>query len=171
MLTKTEGKITYESVMSLQEMPYLHQVIHEALRLYPILAVHDRECTSPDGFSLEPFSDFRIPCGTPVYVPLYAMQRDEKYFPNPLKFDPERFAPKNADNIKPFTYFPFGAGQRSCIGERLGLMLVKLGIVKILKDFRLETTENTPMEIVLEKKATIIRSEEAMLVDFVLDPL
>lgn len=108
MLVKNEGKVTYDSMMNATDMPYLQQVINETLRLYPILPVMDRECIKPDGYSLEPFSDFKIPCGMPIYVPVFAIHRDEKNFPDPMKFDPDRFSPENIHNIKPYTHFPFG---------------------------------------------------------------
>lgn len=171
MLIRTEGKVTYDAVMNVSEMPYLHQVVHETLRIYPILPVLDRECINPDGYSLEPLSDFRIPFGMPIYVPTFAMQRDPKNFPDPMKFDPERFSPENVKNIKPFTNFPFGVGPRNCIGERFGLMQVKTGIVKILKDFRLEPCKNTPKEIVLEKKAMLIQPEKGLYFSLVKDVL
>lgn len=171
MLNRTDGKVTYDSVMNTTEMPYLHQVVHETLRLYPILPVLDRQCVNPDGYSLEPLSDFKIPCGMPVYIPFYAIQRDPKYFPDPLQFDPERFSAENIGKIKPFTNFPFGSGPRNCIGERFGLMQVKTGIVKLLKYFRLETTEKTPKKIVLEKKSMVIHSDKGLFINYVRDPL
>lgn len=171
MLVRTEGKVTYDSVMDIVQMPYLHQVIHETLRMYSILPILDRQCVNPEGYSMEPFSKFRIPYGMPIYVPFFAIQRDEKNFPEPMKFDPERFAPENAENIKPFTNFPFGSGPRSCIGERFALMQVKTGLVKILKDFRLETTERTPKTIVLEKKAMLVQSADGLYLNLVKDPL
>lgn len=171
MLLKSDGKVTYDSVMSLSEMPYLNQILNETLRLYPILPVLDRECINPDGYSLEPLSSFKIPQGMPVHVPVFGIHRDEKNFPNALKFDPDRFSTENAKKIKPFTHFPFGVGPRNCIGERFGLMQVKTGIVKTLMDFRLEPNANTPKEIVLEKKAMLVQSEKGLLVDFIKDPL
>lgn len=109
-LLYTGGKVTYDTVMDIVKMPYLHQVVHETLRLYAILPMIERICVNPNGYSLEPFSEFKIPYGMPVFIPCYAIQRDEKYFANPLKFDPERFSKENIENIKPFTHLPFGTG-------------------------------------------------------------
>jgi cytochrome P450 family 6 len=171
MLVKNDGKIFYESLMNVNELPYLNQVFHETLRIYSILPIIDRVCTNPEGFSLEPDSKFKIPFGMPIYIPYYAIQRDEKYFPDPLKFDPERFAPENISSIQPFTNLPFGTGPRNCIGERFGIMQVKAGIVKILKDFRLETTARTPEKVVLEEKALLIQSKTGLFVNLVKDPI
>lgn len=112
MLIRTDGQVTYDSVMNTQEMPYLHQIVYETLRIYPILPILDRECISREGYSLEPFSDFKVPYGMPIYIPTFAIHRDERNFPEPMKFDPDRFSPENIGKIKPFTNFPFGTGER-----------------------------------------------------------
>jgi cytochrome P450 family 6 len=80
-LKTTKGAVTYELVM--HELPYLNQIISEALRMYPVLALFDRMCemtNGSDGYSLEPYGDFKIPNGTPVMFPAYAMSYDEKFF-------------------------------------------------------------------------------------------
>ena len=113
---KNDGKLTYDIVM--HETPYLHQVLLEVLRIYPSLPFLDRECTNPKGYSLKPYSDFIIPYKMPIFIPIYGIQRDEKYFEDPLKFDPERFSPENIHKISTFTNLPFGTGNRSCIGGK-----------------------------------------------------
>lgn len=170
MLQRNGGKVTYDALMNSSEMPYLNQVINETIRMYPILPLLDRVCTNPNGYALEPFSDFKIPFGMPVHIPVYSLHRNEKYFPDPLKFDPERFS-NCEDSITPFTYLSFGAGARHCIGARFALMQAKTGMVKILKDFRLELTENTPKKIVLEKRALIIQADKGIYLNFVEDPI
>lgn len=78
-LTETEGEMRYDSVMS--EMIYLNMVVSEILRLYPVLAVIDRECTiadSSEGYSLEPYGNFKIPQKMPVMIPLFGIHRDPK---------------------------------------------------------------------------------------------
>lgn len=172
MLERTKGEVTYDAVMNTTEMPYLHQIIYETLRMYSVISMLDRVCVNPEGYTLpKAFGDFKIPYGMPVYVPIYAIHRDEKYFPDPLKFDPERFAPENINNIQSFTHFPFGGGPRDCIGRRFGLMQAKTGLVKLLKEFRLETTENTPMKMILEKKAVLVQSEKGLNLNLIKDPL
>lgn len=58
-----------------------------------------------------------VKAGTPVYVNSTGMHYDPEYFPDPMKFDPDRFLPENEKNIKQYTYMPFGEGPRFCIGE------------------------------------------------------
>lgn len=54
--------------------------------------------------------------GDGIWVPIYGIHRDPKYYANPDKFDPERFSDANKDTIQPFSYLPFGSGPRNCIG-------------------------------------------------------
>lgn len=65
-----------------------------------------------------PNTNMTIGKGTQVFVSANAFQNDPKYFPDPEKFDPERFSKENVDNIYPCTFLPFGEGPRLCIGNR-----------------------------------------------------
>lgn len=68
----------------------------------------------PDGGIVEP--------GIPVIIPSSAIHFDPKYYPNPDKFDPERFNDENKRNIHPSTHLPFGMGPRICVGMSLSLV-------------------------------------------------
>ncbi|XP_076232644.1 cytochrome P450 6k1 [Calliopsis andreniformis] len=127
---KLEG-LTYEAV---QNMKYLHQVLSEALRLYPPAPLLDRVAT--EDYKV-PGTDIVIEKGTPIYIPLCGLHRDPKYFPDPLRFDPDRFSDVNKDKIVPGTYLPFGEGPRNCIGMRLGQLQSLIGIITVLKDYEL----------------------------------
>lgn len=111
MLSENDGEINYEAV---QNMEYLHMVFSEISRMYPSVPHLDRLCT--EDYSLEPFSNFVIKKGTPIIIPSFAIQRDPEYFPEPNKFDPERFSVENKKNILPYTLLSFGVGPRSCVG-------------------------------------------------------
>ena len=171
MLIKTGGQVTYEAVMNNKEMPYLHQIILETLRLYPVIPYLDRECVAINGYTSDAFNHFTIPHKMPIIIPIFAIQRDEKYFPDPLMFDPERFAPNNKDNIVDYSFIPFGTGSRNCVGERLAYLQMKIGIVKILKDFRMETTPRTPKIIEFEERAMLIQSKHGLFINLIKDPL
>lgn len=82
--------------------------------MYPTLPFLDRRCN--ENYKL-PGTDLVLEKGTAVMIPMWGLHFDPKYFPDPLKFDPERFSEDNEKNITPFTYFPFGEGPRSCIGN------------------------------------------------------
>lgn len=83
-------------------------------------------------------------------MPVFSLQRDAKYFPNPDKFDPERFSDENKDSIDPFAFLPFGLGPRQCIGNRFALMEAKILFFYILKNFRIVTTSKTETPLKLK---------------------
>lgn len=94
-------------------LPYLDMVSSEGLRKYPLLHFLDREAEEDYTF---PETNVTIDKGTPIIIPMSAIQMDSKNFPDPEVFDPERFSVENKRKIPPFTYFPFGEGPRNCIG-------------------------------------------------------
>ena len=97
-----------------------------------------------------PGSDLVLEKGSTVEIPIYSYQHDEEYFPNPSKFDPERFNDDNKHKINMSAYLPFGDGPRNCLGLRFGLMQVKLGIVKLVKSYEITPSHETtiPMKFV-----------------------
>jgi hypothetical protein len=89
----------------------------ETLRKYPILPFLERSCCSdyelpaPTGTGT-----IRLPVGTGVYIPVLGIHFDPTYFPEPEKFDPDRFTEENKRSRPNYTYLPFGEGPRMCIG-------------------------------------------------------
>ena len=101
-----DGKLTYDLLHSLK---YLDMFTKETLRRYPPIAVLLRRCAN--SYQV-PGSDLVIEKGSSVNINSYSLHHDAEYFPDPYKFDPERFNEENVKNIKPFTYIPFGDGPR-----------------------------------------------------------
>ena len=89
--------------------------------------------------------------GTMIWFATVGFMRDPKYFPNPTKFDPERFSEENKAKINMNAYLPFGIGPRNCIGSRFALVEVKTMLYYMLLNFTLEATEKTRIPLVLEK--------------------
>ncbi|XP_071633835.1 cytochrome P450 9e2-like [Temnothorax longispinosus] len=150
-LTKGNDEISYES---LSKMSYMDMVISEALRKYPPFVLIDRLCVKE--YELPPSQPGSkkviVKPNNTLMFPVYAIHRDPKYFPNPDKFDPERFSEENKDNILPYSYLPFGHGPRKCIGNRFALMETKILIAHLLQKFTLKTVEKT-VEPVVHYKA------------------
>lgn len=171
VLKKYNGNLTYEA---LSELEYMSMIIQEILRLYPVLPVIDRVATfdhKDEKYTLEPYGSFEITHGMPVYVPVYAIQRDPKYFTDPEKFDPERFSVENKANVKSGTHFPFGGGPRICIGERFALLKSKVGLVHFLKNHFVRPNEKTLKEMRLSKSALLLQAEGGVFLDIIRDPM
>lgn len=84
------------------------------MRKYPPVAIHNRECTK--SYKI-PDTNVTIEKGFMVVIPVHALQNDQKYFPNPERYDPERFSGENALHKFQYIYSPFGEGPRQCIGK------------------------------------------------------
>lgn len=139
--------ITYEG---LQKLKYLDMVVSEVLRTRSPASFLDRICSKDYELQIDE-RKIKICKGTQLWIPVSAYHHDEKYFPNPEKFDPERFSDENKGNINRATYIPFGIGPRNCIASRFGLMELKATLYYLLKDFSLEVNSKTqiPMKIKL----------------------
>jgi len=149
-LAEGNGEISYES---LSKMSYMDMVLSETLRKYPPMMITDRLCVKK--YELPPSQpgckNVIVEPDTVLMILIYALHRDPKYFPNPDKFDPERFNEKNKDNILPYTYLPFGLGPRMCIGNRFVLTETKILLVHLLQKFTLKTVEKTVEPVVYAK--------------------
>ncbi|XP_055632929.1 probable cytochrome P450 6a14 isoform X2 [Toxorhynchites rutilus septentrionalis] len=106
--------LTYERVSSVE---YLNMVIDETFRKYPPGDLHRNILQDYQ----VPGSDLKLPANTMVIIPTFAIHHDPEHYPEPERFDPERFNATNRANRHPYVYLPFGKGPRYCIGMRFGL--------------------------------------------------
>uniref|UniRef100_A0A182PZA6 Uncharacterized protein n=1 Tax=Anopheles epiroticus TaxID=199890 RepID=A0A182PZA6_9DIPT len=159
-----QGKpISYEA---LQHMKYMDMVVSESLRKWSPAPSTDRICTRDYVVRLENGVEFTIDKGAIVFLPIAGIHYDPQYFPNPEKFDPERFSERNREKIIPGTYVPFGIGPRNCIGSRFALMEVKAIVYQLLKEFSFEQTSRTEVPIRLQKGFVALNSENGVHVKF-----
>jgi cytochrome P450 family 6 len=106
--------ITSVQNLTLPSVPFLY--IAETLRKYPPVPFLTRECTK--GYTI-PGTDVTLEKGMLVVIPVLGIHKDPKYYPNPEKFDPDRFRVEAKSKRHHFTYLPFGEGPRVCIGKLL----------------------------------------------------
>uniref|UniRef100_A0A1B0DL32 Uncharacterized protein n=1 Tax=Phlebotomus papatasi TaxID=29031 RepID=A0A1B0DL32_PHLPP len=113
-------------------MTYTDRVIKESLRLYPPVPYISRELTED-----QLINGYPAPTGTLVEAHIFDLHRDPQYFPDPERFDPDRFLPEQVEKRHPFAYLPFSAGPRNCIGQKFALLEIKTVIESILINFHL----------------------------------
>lgn len=115
----TKGEVKRVSYEELLKMRYLDQVISETLRKYPAGFVLSRHCVRDYRIEAERDNetDFVLEKGCLVAIPVAGIHRDPEYFPEPDRFDPDRFSDENKGKIVAGSYMPFGSGPRNCIGE------------------------------------------------------
>nr|XP_037279004.1 cytochrome P450 3A8-like isoform X2 [Rhipicephalus microplus] len=138
----THGK--EPSLDAISKLPYLHCVVSETLRMYPPAPRLER---APLEDYILGDTGIRVPKGCVVGVPVYAMHYDPEFFPNPEKFDPDRFSEENIGSIRPYSYLPFGAGPRNCIGMRFALQAVKLSLLHSVHSVQFVPTEKTDVPL------------------------
>ncbi|KAH1019540.1 hypothetical protein HUJ04_009344 [Dendroctonus ponderosae] len=144
----------------LQDLPYTERVIKESLRLYPSVPLITREA-SEDFLS---HTGSKIPKGTVLYLHIFDLHRNPDIYPDPQRFDPDRFLPENCANRHPFAYLPFSAGPRNCIGQKFAILEIKAVIVGLLRKFRLEPSGCAPPSFFVD---LILRPEGPINVKFV----
>jgi cytochrome P450 len=120
---------TYKQVGRLD---YLDRVVKESLRLYPPIHAGMRRAAVDVSFQ-----GYHIPANTRVMYSIYLTHRHPNYWPEPARFDPNRFSPEQHRARPPLTYVPFGGGPRNCIGAAFGLVEAKLVLARILQRFEL----------------------------------
>jgi cytochrome P450 len=127
----------------LARLPYTEMVIKESMRLYPPAwgvgrrAIRDYEL---DGY--------RIPAGTNFFLLQWITQRDARFFPDPERFEPERWRddPIRTGKLPRFAYFPFGGGPRVCVGAGFAMMEATLLLATIAQRFRLTLVPGQKIE-------------------------
>jgi cytochrome P450 len=133
-----DGRVpTFADLLAL---PCAERVIKESLRLYPPAWGLAR--TVIKEFEL---GGYRIPAGSNVVMSTWVVHRDPRYFPEPEKFDPDRWLPEKAQKLPKFAYFPFGGGPRQCIGASFAMMEATLLLATIAQQFQFRALSNDPI--------------------------
>ncbi|XP_031667470.1 cytochrome P450 3A27-like isoform X2 [Oncorhynchus kisutch] len=158
VMTKLQGEIDtvfpnkapiqYEALM---QMDYLDCVLNESLRLYPIAPRLERVAKK----TVE-INGIVIPKDCIVLVPTWTLHRDPEIWSDPEEFKPERFSKENKESIDPYTYMPFGAGPRNCIGMRFALIMIKLAMVEILQSFTFSICDETEIPLEMDNQGLLM---------------
>lgn len=142
----------------ISEMKYLEMVIKEAMRLYPPVPFMGREISENVAYK-----DMQLRKGVQIMIFVFELHRDASNFPDPLRFDPDRFLPENQVGRHPYAYIPFSAGHRNCIGQKFAMLEMKCTVAKVLRNYELMplTPKHEPMYL----PEVILRSENGVLLN------
>ena len=130
------------TLADLPQLRYTEMVFAESMRLYPPAWAMGRQATRE--IELGPYT---LPAGTYFLFSQYILQRSAEYFPDPLRFEPERFTPEQKAARHRFAYFPFGGGGRQCIGEAFSWMEGVLLIATIAQCWNLRLLPGQRIEV------------------------
>lgn len=135
-----QKSITYDDVM--QKLPYLEATVLETMRFYTLptrlTRIAENEYRLSNGVT--------IPKGCMVHIPAYVIHHSEEHYPEPEKFDPDRFLPEQKASRDPFTFLAFGSGPRNCIGMRFAMLQLKLLLAATLGKFKFVTAPETEVK-------------------------
>jgi cytochrome P450 len=128
----------------LPRLRYTEMVMKETLRLYPAVWGIGRRAIAECELG-----GYRVPAGSNIFILQWRTQRDARFFPDPERFEPERWRedPVRTGKIPRFAYFPFGGGPRVCVGASFATMEATLLLAMIQQNFHLELFPNHPIEI------------------------
>jgi len=124
-----DRRVTYDD---LEQLPFTEQCVKESLRIYPpAYAVFMRETID----EVE-IGGYKIPPQSLVHLLQFVTHRDPRWFPEPERFDPDRFGPERAAQIPPYAFYPFGGGPRVCIGQSFAMTEMILAVATHIRRFR-----------------------------------
>jgi len=144
VLADFDGKMCYEAV---KKMDLVSRVFDESMRIHTPLGAIMRVATS-DKYMI-PGTALVIDKGTPIIIPLLKIHMDEEYFPNPEKFDPDRFTEEEKAKRHPYTYMPFGEGPRFCIASRFAKLEMHLCFAELVRHFKFDVAPETDLSLKL----------------------
>ena len=135
-------RYTQATFDDLSALPYTRMVLAESMRLYPPAWAIGRR-------ALEPFEarGYTIPARSIVLMSQYITHRDPRHFPDPERFDPERWTPEGQAARPKFSYFPFGGGARVCIGEQFAWMEGILLIATLAQHWKMSLEPGHPVDV------------------------
>jgi cytochrome P450 len=125
----------------LDKLDYTKAVVQEAMRLYPPVAAIERDAKEDDEIG-----GYRIPAGTTVIISPWVSHRNPAFWPAPEAFDPERFLDDRPARQPRYTYLPFGAGPRQCIGAAFALQEATIALAALASRFRADLVPGHPIE-------------------------
>jgi cytochrome P450 len=142
--TVLQGRVP--TLADVPQLTYTDRVIRESMRLMPPAWTVVREATADVDLVDDAGVRYRLTKGRDVMLSQYAVHRDERWYPDPERFDPDRWTPEFTKSLPKFAYFPFGGGPRLCIGQQFALMEAILVLAMIAQRYELDLVPGQRIE-------------------------
>ncbi|CAH2092169.1 unnamed protein product [Euphydryas editha] len=143
---------TFEDTL---QMKYLERVIFESLRMYPPVPVIARKLKRDVKIAT---NNYVLPAGATVVIGQFQIHRNPKYYANPNVFNPDNFLPENTQNRHYYSYIPFSAGPRSCVGRKYAILKLKILLSTILRNYKM-VSDITEDQFVLQADIILKRTD------------
>jgi cytochrome P450 len=124
----------------LMKLDYTRQVVEETMRLYPPAWMVGRKALEDDEIG-----GYHIPKGYSVLMPAFYVHRNPQLWDNPEQFNPARFEKEQVKKRDRFAYFPFGGGQRLCVGNNFAMMEMQLAVAMLIQKFHFRLVDGKPV--------------------------
>ncbi|HLY26654.1 MAG TPA: cytochrome P450 [Aggregatilineales bacterium] len=136
------------TVEDLPGLPYLEMVVKETMRLYPAAYIISRDANETVNLN-----GYTVKKGQTLFINVFGIHRDERFYADPDRFDPERFSAENEKKLPKYAYIPFGGGPRVCIGNSFSLMEARLLLATLAQRYSLSVAPG--FKVVPERQFTL----------------
>ncbi len=123
-------------------LEYMPCVLKETLRLYPPVWLFSRRALAADRLG-----DYDVPAGSHIFISPYLLHRNTRFWPDPERFDPDRFAQPQSAARESAAFLAFSAGSRRCAGEYFAFVEMQMHLALLAPLYRLSCVSDTPMDI------------------------
>ncbi|XP_049696776.2 cytochrome P450 4g15 [Helicoverpa armigera] len=137
------------------KMKYLERVILESLRMYPPVPIIARKLNRDVTIATK---NYVLPAGTTVVVGTFKIHRNPEYYKDPNTFNPDNFLPENTSNRHYYSYIPFSAGPRSCVGRKYAILKLKILLATVLRNYKV-TSDVTEEQFKLQADIILKRTD------------
>ncbi|XP_053684902.1 probable cytochrome P450 308a1 [Sabethes cyaneus] len=161
-----DGKLTDEAV---QKLNYLERAMYETLRMHSAVFTLSKMCTKEIELPAQYPTDSKrvvIKPGMSAIIPVRAIHYDPEIYPDPTRFEPDRFLEENKQARHRYAFLGFGEGPRICLGMKFGLTQSKVGIAKLLSKYRVKLSSKQQLPLEFEKKAFLLTAKNGIWINF-----
>lgn len=168
VLKEYDGKLTDEAV---QKFNYMERAMYETLRMHSPVFTITKVCTKayelPSQYADKTGKRFTMPVGMSAIIPVHAIHYDPEIYPDPYRYDPDRFLDENRKNRHRYAFLSFGEGPRICLGMKFGLTQSKIGIATLLTKYRVKPSDKQELPLEISRKSFLLAAKNGIWVRFV----